>query len=328
MRIIFEGRRFDGPDGESVLECLERHGERAPSFCRSGVCHSCVMKVEVGRVPALSQEGLKESWRQQGYFLPCVCRPQGEIDVARCDAVRTFASEIAEVTPLSDAVLRVMLTRPKDLSYAAGQFIQLVRPSDGTLRPYSIASLPREKLIELHVGLRPDGEMSQWLRTSKGRDIEIRGPFGECVYVTNEPDRPLLLAGTGTGLAPLLGVVRAALAAGHRGTIHLLHGAARVGGLYLWDLLSQLRRSYADRVMITGSVLSLDGQPPGARTDAAPVTDRPLQDVVLDHASSSDQRVYLCGDPEFVKTLRKRIYLAGTALNRIHADPFLRPARR
>ena len=61
--------------------------------------------------------------------------------------------------------------------------------------------------------------MSGWLGTEArpGEAVRLQGPVGECFYVPGQPEQPLLLAGTGTGLAPLYGIVRDALAAGpHR----------------------------------------------------------------------------------------------------------------
>ena len=42
--------------------------------------------------------------------------------------------------------------------------------------------------------------MSGWLRNAEGERVVVRGPFGDCFYLDEEPERPLCLAGTGTGL--------------------------------------------------------------------------------------------------------------------------------
>lgn len=321
MRIRFEGQDFDGPDGETVLECLERQGVAVPSFCRNGACQTCLMKAEDGEIPAVAQQGLKPAWKRQGFFMACVCRPKATLDVARCDAARQFPTQVLEVEPLGAQVLRVILARPADFEFSAGQFMQLVRPEDGLMRPYSIASLPDSPVIELHVALMAGGRMSQWLRDAEGKAMEFRGPFGECSYWPEEPDRPLLLAGTGTGLAPLLGVLRAALATGHRGPIRLFHGASRLEGLYHWDLLQTLQSAHP-QLSVWGSVLDGANDNPG-------ISATPLDQQVLGLGDSTlaEQRVYLCGRPEFVREMRREIYLSGVPFERIHADPFLEPAR-
>lgn len=317
-----------GPDGESVLECLERHGEKVPSFCRSGACQSCLLQAESGTVTAVAQQGLKDSWKQRGHFLACMCRPTGELQISRCDAGQSYSAQVVGVDRLSPSVLRVLLTRPERFDYAAGQFVQIIRATDELMRPYSLASLPGEKLLELHVALLPQGRMSPWLLGAIGHTVTIRGPFGDCVYLDHEPDRPLILAGTGTGLAPLLGVARAALTVAHRAPVRLFHGAARLEELYLWDELRQLQREYCQFVVV-GSV------PPGGNAERPQpqggpmITERPLAEILMSDSSGlAESRVYLCGNADFVRKLRKKIYLAGTPLARIHSDSFLPMAQQ
>lgn len=323
MLLRFEGRDYERPDGESVLECLERNGVEIPSFCRNGACQTCMLKAEGGEVPAAAQQGVKESWRRQGFFMACVCRPSGALEVTRCDAARAYPTRILAVERIADAVLRVSLERPPEFEFSAGQFVQLVRPTDGLMRPYSIASLPCDAVIELHVALLREGRMSQWLQGAHDEAMQLRGPFGECSYWKDEPDRPLLLAGTGTGLAPLLGVLRSALAAGHRAQIRLFHGASRRDGLYLWDLLRKLQAAHP-QLTLSGSTLA----DAGAIDDDPLVSTTPLEQQVLGLGDSTlmQHRVYLCGSPDLVRNLRREIYLAGVPFSRIHSDPFLKPA--
>jgi len=319
MQLEFAGKQYELGTGETVLECLERHGEQMVSSCRSGVCQCCLVRATAGAVPRAAQQGLKQSWREQGLFMPCVCRPEGDLAIERSDAVQLFSSRVESVQELSPRVMRVRLTMPEGFRFAGGQFIQLVRPADGLMRSYSIASLPGEGALQLHVSRQPGGIMSQWLPAAAGEPVQLRGPLGECSYVTSEPERPLLLAGTGTGLAPLYAVLRAALREGHAGPIHLFHGAAGIAELYLWRELQELAERHAN--------LSLSASVAGDAAGEPGVSSRPLAEQVLSDGPSPKQlRAWLCGNPDFVRGLRKQLYLAGTPLERIHADPFIPPA--
>lgn len=320
MRLSFEGQDYEPAAGESVLDCLDRNHAGVASFCRNGVCQSCLLCAESGAIPPVAQQGLKATWRARGWFMSCMCRPTGSMRLSRVEAARSFVAQVTQVALLSGRVLRVRLTRPAGFDYAAGQFIQLCRPEDGLMRPYSLASLPDAELLELHVALLPLGRMSQWLQGATGCTVELRGPFGECFYVPETPPRPLLLAGTGTGLAPLYGVLGTALQAGHGAPIHLLHGAASRDGLYLWPSLQELAARNGQ--------LRIAGSTPGSDDDAR-ITARSLQDLVLESTLPlADSRIYLCGNPDFVRNLRRQLYLAGTPLERIHADPFLAPGNK
>src|SRR6187431_1053401 len=320
----FEGKDYRLEDGESVLECLLRHGEQVDSLCRSGACQSCLLRATAGVLPAAAQLGLKDAWKQQGFFLACVCRPREDLVLERCDAALAHPSLVTQVTTLAPNVIGVRLARPPGFEFRAGQFLQLSRPSDGLMRPYSISSLPSEDELELHVALLSDGQMSGWLRHALGQSVTVRGPFGECFYQEGEPDRPLVLAGTGTGLAPLLGVLRTAAQHGHRGAISLFHGSPQLSGIYLRSELEELTQSLPN-LRLFGSLLSCS-ESELAQQGAWQLEVAPLDHVVFSHHPKFDgHRLFVCGQPTLVQSLRKRAYLAGASLSRIHSDAFAAP---
>ncbi len=318
MRLAFEGREFELADGETVLECLERHGQQPASLCRAGACQCCLLRATSGEIPKVAQQGLRPAWKEQGVFMPCVCRPTTDMALARCDAVPAWPSRVLAVGRFSPRVLQVRLERPTGFHFSAGQFVQLVRP-DGLTRSYSLAGLPGAEELELHVSLQRDGRMSQWLAGAVGEPVQLRGPLGECCHVPGETGRPLLLAGTGTGLAPLWGVLRSALRAGHEAPIHLYHAATEPAELYLWGRMADLAEAHP-QIRIGGSVP--EGVAPDPRIDATPLEER----VRAATPGLQQPRVYLCGNPDFVRGMKRQMYLAGTPLDRIHADPFVPPA--
>jgi CDP-4-dehydro-6-deoxyglucose reductase len=148
-----------------------------------------------------------------------------------------------------------------------------------------------------------------------GATVAVRAPSGTCCYEPGTPTQPLVLAGTGTGLAPLWGVLREALRAGHQGPITLLHGARSPDGLYLVDELIALAARHPN---VTYLRCVLEGA-------AAPgVTVAPLDRALLTRwPSLAAHRVFLCGDADLVLPLRRKVFLAGASLSAIHADAFL-----
>ena len=320
--ILFKDQLVALQPGETVLSGLERHGFAPPSSCRSGVCQSCMMRVEEGTLPSSAQASLKDAWKALGYFLPCVCVPAEDLSIDTCDAVATHAARIAAVETLAASVIRVLIDADDGFDFQAGQFISLVRPEDGLTRPYSIASTPRMGRLELHVAVLPDGRMSQWLASaSPGEALQIRGPSGECFYQADTMEQPIVLAGTGTGLAPLLGVLRAAIEAGHRGPIHLYHGSPATSGLYLRAALEELAAEH-ENLRFVGSVL--DDDMSADDSIKAEIRKLPIDRAVFDDLPKlGGHRIYLCGNPELVRSLKKKAYLAGASLQQIHSDPFI-----
>ncbi len=320
--------------GETVLEGLERHGASIPSSCRTGACQSCLLQARSGTPPELAQRGLRETWRQRGYFLACVCRPSEDLEVAPVGAAEERAATIAELTRLSPSVTRVRLAVAtqagrSDWNHEPGQFLTLLR-ADGLARSYSIASLAREELLELHVRHMLGGRMSTWLHEQArvGDAVRIRGPLGECFYTAGAPeaaDAPLLLAGTGTGLAPLWGILREALRRDHRGPITLVHGARAPAGLYLQEELAALALSaQRSRLRYVPCALELpEGALPSRELAVGTITEVARRELDTLTEAKASARAYLCGDPGSVKSLKRALFLAGVSLRNIFSDAFV-----
>ena len=314
--LAFNGRALPVQEGESVLDCLLRHGEQISHSCKSGVCQSCLVRGSEGTIPERAQEGLKDSLRAQGYFLACSCFPTGDLTVRAVDNEQRVAARITELQPLTESVLRVSLRTEAPLEYRAGQYVSLFR-EDGLARSYSLASLPEDGELELQIRLIPGGNMSEWLRDEARPEtpVWLQGPSGNCFYVEGKPQQPLLLAGTGTGLAPLYGITRDALQRGHSGDIWLFHGAVASTGLYLTDELRALTEQFANFHYVP-AILQGDA-PRGGKTGA-------LDSCVLSlFPNLEGWRGFVCGYPGFVNTFRKKIFLAGMASKDIYADAFL-----
>jgi len=315
--IRFEGRCFTLAPGETVLEGLERQGEGVPSSCRAGVCQSCVLRAVGGEVPAAAQHGLRETLRAQGYFLSCKCRPEGPLEVERGNAVGRFRATVASVEALNARVARLRVECEPAPAYFAGQFMNLVHPS-GQMRSYSVASVGAlESWLEFHVGLIPGGVMSTWVHEeiALGDTLEIVGPQGNCFYVAQNPEQPLFLLGTGTGLAPLYGIARDALAQGHQGPIHLFHGSLRREGLYLVEALRAMAAEWP-QFQYHPCVLEGDG---ADGIEVAAIDTLAFERI----PDLKGWRVFLCGPPDLVKKMQRATFLKGASMQEIFADAFL-----
>jgi CDP-4-dehydro-6-deoxyglucose reductase, E3 len=321
--IRFEDEAYPIEPNETVLDGLLRQGVDVPNSCRAGACQSCLMRT-IGDAsaapPAASQQGLKDSLKAQGFFLACQCKPATDLTVARADGVLArAAATVLRVEKLSGDVARVVLDCHAPFEYRPGQFLHLVR-EDGLTRSYSLASQgSRDQFLELHVRKVRGGAMSNWLHddVTPGHRLEVRGPAGDCFYLEGRPEQPILLAGTGTGLAPLYAIVRDALHHGHTGPIRLYHGALNPDGLYLVDELTRLAAEYANFTYVR-CVLNA-----GEANDSSLRVGNMEQIIAGDHKSFAGWRVFLCGNPDLVKGLRKKIFLAGAKMKEIYSDAFV-----
>ncbi len=315
-QIEYEGRSYALAPGETVLDGLLRQGVAAAHACKAGSCGSCMLRAESGAIPERAQSGFKESWKAQGYFLPCVCVPEGDMAVAAVGSDAQLGATIAGLELLSADVMRARIRLDSAIQFRAGQYVTILR--EGPLaRSYSIASLPDQSELELHIRKIAGGRMSGWFHheAAVGDRVSVLGPSGECFYVAGREEQPMLLVGTGTGLAPLYGILRDALRQGHRGPIHLFHGALHTGGLYLVEELRRLAAGHA-HFEYTPAVLNgseADGMAVGA-----------IDQVVLGRFPKlAGWRAYVCGDPAIVQTLRKKLFLSGMSMREIYGDAFL-----
>lgn len=318
-RLECEGRQLELLPGETVLDALLGAGLTVSSSCRAGACQACLVQATRGTPPAAAQQGLKESLRLEGFFLACQARPEADLEVSLSGArALEVPARVSGVEPLAADVLRVRLQTLRPLSFRAGQYITLAR-SDGLARAYSIANRPEERQdeVELHVRVLAGGRMSGWLagKEALGADVSVRGAQGDCFYVPGNAQQPLTLIGTGTGLAPLWGVLHDALAHGHTGPIELWHGARDANGLYLQEELAALQKQYPQ---LSYRRCVLEG--PAATSFEVGRLDA----VVLEKIPSfAGRRVYLCGDPTLVQRLKRQVFLRGASLREIHADAFV-----
>jgi CDP-4-dehydro-6-deoxyglucose reductase len=308
VRLTVGGRELDIRDGETVLAALTRGGVPVPSACRAGACQACLVLALRGDPGPAARAGLEQAMQADGYFLACTARPVQDLTVALAGHDVFTPAELLSVTPVTDDLIRVRVRPRRRLEFRAGQHVAL-RTEHGpvVVRVYSIANLPSEALgdgLEFYVRVYPRGQMSGWLaRATPGEQVSLGRPAGSCCYQPQEPDSPLLLAGTGTGIAPLTAIARDALAHGHRGPVIVVSGAADAGRLHSWPW----PRAVSPRICLLSR-----GE------DIVAVVTGELGGL----AEPSRARAYLCGGPQVVARMRRALFLAGLSLRRIHCDEF------
>ena len=318
--IHYAGHALSVPEGASVLETLLAAKHRIPNSCRSGTCQSCIMQLLSGEVEPQAQKGLKDSWQAQGLFLACQCRPKQDIEITLPDAEQIRLScRVTGHQRLAGNILRLRLRPDQAFDYYPGQHVTLWRNAS-LGRSYSLASVPAldGEELEFHIKAFPNGQISRWLSETVaiGDRIALQGPGGDCFYTGTKQDQALLLAGIGTGLAPLYGILRDALHHGHTGQIHLYHGAVDTAGLYLHPVLRDLTESYQNFHYHPCTLSSSDRDPAIQALDIADLLRRERNDL-------KGWRVYLCGPDEFVKKQKKSCFLAGAGIKEIYSDAFI-----
>lgn len=315
MSFEFEGSQILAEDGETVLSALLRNGKDIANRCRAGACQACLLRSD-DPLPASSQLGLAEELVGRGALLACQTPSQSIRQVERLgpEAIPRVEARLISKNQVTEDVLVVDFSVP-GWQACPGRFLRLVHPT-GVVRNYSVATPAWDEptIVRLHVRLIQGGEMSGLLRKAElGSPFAVEGPLGKCTYRSEDGSEPILLIGSGTGLAPLYAITSSAINQGHTGPITWYHGSATSSQHYYRQEVDDLTKG-RDRVSCTRFAdrdVSL-----GDRSGS------PLDSALQDNPDLTGFRVYLCGHPMLVRAAKRRCFLAGAGLKNIHADAF------
>lgn len=331
--VYYAGKRFSVEAGQTVLDGLLEHGAGVQHGCRNGICQACLLRLDSSNLQAESsnipvfQDGLTEEQKTTGLFLACKTVIASESDPLHCDSADRAGLSTALVYGkewLNKTVIKVTL-KVDALSWLAGQYITLSR-NISCARSYSIANpFNEEGLLEIHIRHYPDGEFSHWVATelSVGETLELRGPMGSCIYNADR-QRPLLLVSMGTGLAPIVGILRDALTQFHQGRIQLIAAASSLSKHYYVDQLTALCRQNSNMSLQFLLPPDLNDVGSSLHSQMESVVSANVYDYTIEKFNKDPlQKIYLCGGEQFVGKLRKQLFLAGADLKDIVSDAFL-----
>lgn len=228
---------------------------------------------------------------------------------------------VTAVRPETPIASTLVLDVPDWPGHLAGQHVDVrLTAADGytAQRSYSIASAPDASSLELTVQRVPDGEVSAYLvgAAQPGDQFELRGPIGGYFAWRPVSTRPLVLLAGGSGIVPLMSMIRTRAALGNAAPVRLIY-SVRAPDLVIYG--DELRRlAGADGVEVayvyTRSVPEGWGEPPG-RLDASR-----LARVAWPPPEEPD--CYVCGPTGFVEAAADLLVAAGHAPERIRTERF------
>ncbi len=323
------GQRVGCSEDQSILEAVLRAGVWMPNSCNQGTCGTCKLAVVAGEVDHRDSplDTLTHDERAAGFALACQARPCGDVEVAlpggmsgrSTHPLRDLTATVVGIEDIARDTRRIQLGLDEPLAFSPGQYVELVVPGSGERRQYSLANtLDEQKVLELHVRRVPGGVASdRWLfgALAVGDRVAALGPLGD-FHVPDEADdagEPMVLIGGGTGLAPLIGILRTALGRHPDRTVLLYHGVRAEVDLYDTERLRTLTRSHPGlRVVPVVSDEQRDGLRHGFPTDAF------LEDV----PSAKGWSGWLCGPPPMVEAGVKAFKRRRMAPRSIHREKF------
>lgn len=310
------------PTGANLLETLRANDVPISYSCMSGRCGTCRCKVISGSVIETGREAKITNPSEGEYVLACtsVLSESCAIEIPEPDEIVTHPARIikATVTAIEEAThdIRIIRLRPaKPLSFSPGQYATLQFTPDH-IRPYSMASLCTDEELEFHIRRVPDGRVTSYVfdQIKLGDVIRVSGPLGTA-YLRTRHEGPLLCVAGGTGLAPILSIVRGAIAANMDNPIHLFFGVRSPQDIYRLDQLKALQTLHP-ALKLNVIVTTDDGGTSGRRTGL--ITEAIAEDI----PEFQGWRAYVCGAPPMVEATAALLRQRHMDEKHIHADAF------
>ncbi|MGC8467174.1 MAG: CDP-6-deoxy-delta-3,4-glucoseen reductase [Acidithiobacillus sp.] len=327
LRIEPSGHDLDIEADETILEAALRQGFNVPYSCRSGTCGTCKGRLLDGQVDygEVDEKVLTPADRENGLALFCQAMPVSDVTVeikevgaAKGIVIKTLPARVHRIEDLAPDVRALFLKIPatEKLPFLPGQYIDILL-KDGARRGFSLANTPNaEGILELHIKRVPGGRFTtQVFEQMKEKDIlRFEGPLGT-FFIREESTRPLLMAATGTGFAPIKGMLQWLLERGEQRPVQLYWGVRHPQDFYYGDLLREWTQVFPD-FTVHKVVSRPDAQWTGAR---GYITDHILQDF----PDPSEFDAYICGHPDMCFSLADRLRAAGLDEAHIFADAFV-----
>ena len=319
------GESFACGPGETILRAGLAAGFAMPYECASGSCSSCKGRLIEGAVDHLWPEatGLSERDRRKGdRILCCQALPQGDCTVqvrlgqvegAREEpAPAPFAATVETLERLVPGVFALSCRPERPVPFLPGQYVLLQVPG-GQRRAFSMANTAPETLAFI-VKEKPGGHASRFLfdELAIGDTVSLEGPYGRA-YLRTPPVREIVCVAGGSGLAPMLSVVRAAIAEPDTPAVRLFFGVNNADELFMVDEMEALAAAN-DRLSLTLAVR--DGATGATTGLVGDVALAALEDV-------SDCDFYMAGPPGLIDALLRPVMRSGKVRpERIFFDRF------
>jgi ferredoxin-NADP reductase len=226
--------------------------------------------------------------------------------------------DVAELVEETPRVKTIELDLPEWPGHKAGQHVDVrLTAEDGyqAQRSYSIASAPEDERLAITVERLDDGEVSPYLAEELmvGDKLELRGPIGGYFAWDAVEGGPLLLVGGGSGVVPLMSILRHRAARSSRIPARLLYSARSLDDVIYRAELDRLGADDDLEVLYTLT----RSQPPGWTGYARRVDKDMLEEVAF-----GEGLAFICGPTRFVEAVADGLLAVGYAPERVKTERF------
>ena len=317
--------------GNTILEAALDQGIDFPHGCRSGNCGACKSEKISGDIEMspFSEFALDAEEEKQGFILACRSVPWSDCEIKIVDEqqnedlneikIKKVECKVSRLTKVTDDIyiLNLHITSNEEFKFKAGQYAELYFDKCRE-KHFSMANSPNADELEFHIKTLDGGEVSSYVKDilKIGETVKIKGPFGNA-YLRNKHKGPIIAVAGGTGLAPILSIIKSSQEIKMKQPIQVYYGAQSESDLYFVEQFKSMLKknknlSFFPVVMEASQNKTLRR---GVVTDA----------VIEDIQDFDGYKAYLAGPPKMVEAAEKIFTSLGIRKVDMHSDAFYTP---
>ncbi len=324
---INEDKNYTVKGGSSLLDTLRSEKIFIPSACGGkGTCGYCKVLVHDGGGPVLATEKplLTTEELNLNTRLSCQCKIKQNINIEIPEElfnVKEYKVKVAKMEQLTTTIKKLSFDLgEEEIIFKPGQYVQLKAPAyegndEEVYRAYSVASSVNDKhKIELLIGFTGGIATTYVHQHLKEGDLaHINGPYGE-FYYHEDDGGPVILAGAGTGMAPIMSILQYMADNNIRRETIFFFGAKSMDDLFLLDEIKAFEEKLKLKFVPT---LSREESPEwkGEKGRVPGAIDKYIE-------KGKNYTAYLCGSPAMIDSIVEALVKKDIPIDKIYYDKF------
>ncbi|MGF6904927.1 2Fe-2S iron-sulfur cluster-binding protein [Paraburkholderia sp. GAS348] len=314
-------RTLDVRSGENLLEALRNNQIPVSYSCMAGRCGTCRCRVVSGNVLVTGATDSNSPADNGQSVLACQTTVVEDcvIEIPEVDEIVAHPAKIIKATvvaidDLTHDIKRVRLALSKSFEFSPGQYATL-QFTPQHIRPYSMAVTANSGEVEFHIRLVPGGRVTSYVAAdlAVGQAVRLSGPLGTA-YLRKKYPGPIVCVAGGTGLAPILSILRGMVDARMSNPVHVYFGVRSSEDVYGVRWLNEIREALPN---LTVHVVVAAGA-----KDSLYRTGVVTEAVNADWKDMTGWRAYLAGAPVMVDAASILLRQKGVDPDHIYADAF------
>lgn len=319
FKVRFEpvGEEVECGDDETVLDAAFRSGYNFVHGCREGRCSACkAFVLDDGWVylKKYSSFALSDQEEESGYTLLCRAVPESDlvIELLNYDPdhyrlehpIVDGVGRVAAIENMTHDIRRLVLDveTPHHFGFLPGQFADLWIPGTDQRRSFSMANVPGDRQLEFIIKQYPGGRFAGLLDggLQVGDPVQFTGPYGTCYLRDTGGSRSALLIAGGSGMAPVLSLLRQLAEDGKGRTVRVFYGARGRRDLFYRELIEALGRGIEDFEFIQVLSAAEPGDPADGDVRYGYVHDAVDEWLKASSFKVDECDVYMAGPPPMI----------------------------